>query len=116
MDKEKIHLIIVDLRNDIKQAIIDLEEILSLISDQQRIDSFNETFCKNCKQPCGRSNAEILNCVIKKRHIQTDMDERSYDKPYTKEYLEQDLKKIIQDLKAKYEDIELIDKKNEKNN
>lgn len=114
MDKETLDFMFNEITQDIKQAILDLEKILLITSNQQKIDSFEETYCKNCKQPCGRSNAEILNCVMNKRDIKTNIDERPKDKRYAKEYLEEDLKKIIQDLKKKYDEMKSISEKTEK--
>lgn len=116
MDKETFTLIFNEISQDIKQAILDLEKILLITSNQQRIDSFEETYCTNCKQPCGRSNAEILNCVMNKRKMKTNIHSRSKEHTYTKEFLEHDLKQIIQDLKKKYEEIKVLSKKIEENN
>lgn len=107
-DRADIQKIIDKTSADLKQIITDLEEIISLISNQERIDSFENRFCKNCNEPCGRSNAEILNCVIEKQKLTKKRNQEDKNKTYMKEYLEKDLNKMLKDLKLRYEDIQTI--------
>jgi hypothetical protein len=98
---------------DLRQGIIDLHRIRTLVIDETKIISFEDTYCKNCKEPCGRSNAEIYNCLMAK--MKKNKTKR-YDtiQQYTKEYLEQDLEKIIHDMKEKENHLLLIMEKIEK--
>ena len=93
---------------DLKEAISDLEEILSIVSAQDTIESFEGAYCEDCHESCGRSNAEIFNCMRNKISLTRAIEERYQDQEYAKEYLEKDLEKIISDLKEKYDEFKKI--------
>jgi CRISPR/Cas system-associated endonuclease Cas1 len=93
-----------DLENiidDIDKTISDLEQILKLIAQKESIDSYKSIFCTTCDKPCGRSNAEIYNCMIHRLEQTKDVKDRYNDVEYAKEYLEKDLKSIVNDLRKK---------------
>lgn len=94
---------------DIKQSIEDLESIQKRVHNETKIISYEETFCRNCKEPCGRSNAEIFNCMMGKTG-----KEPSKSKQYSKEYLENDLQRTIENLKKRKQHLTKIMEKIEK--
>jgi type II secretory ATPase GspE/PulE/Tfp pilus assembly ATPase PilB-like protein len=94
--------------DDLKEAITDLEEILSIVTNQDSIESFEGAYCEDCHEQCGRSNAEIFNCMRNKISLTKAIEERYQEKEYAKEYLEEDLEKIIEDLKEKHEEFKKI--------
>ena len=98
---------------EISQAKADLQHIISLVSDEKEIVSFEHTYCKECKEPCGRSNAEIYKCITERKNI-TEKKRDKTNEQYTKEYLEQDLKKIIIDLQKKEKHLKQIMEKIQK--
>jgi hypothetical protein len=97
-----IHQVLQTTIDNLDEVINDLEQILTLVSFQDSIEPFEGTYCKDCHEPCGRSNAEIYNCMIKKISLKEHKLGRSDEKDYTKEHLEKDLEQIIEDLKKKY--------------
>ncbi len=101
-----------ELSVGLTQVIDRLEKMVVNISDQGTIDSFEKGYCMTCKQPCGRSNAEILNCIIEKRKLKENFMQ-TIDDQYMKEHLEQDLKKIIADLTHYRNDLKMINKEDE---
>ena len=94
---------------DIKQSITDLDSIQKRVHNETKITSYEETFCRNCKEPCGRSNAEIFNCMMTKMNKEPVQSEQ-----YLKEYLEHDLQKTVQDLKKRKQHLTKIMEKIEK--
>jgi hypothetical protein len=51
---------------DLQHGIKDLHHIKKLVIDETEIISYEEKYCNQCKEPCGRSNAEIFNCMMTK--------------------------------------------------
>lgn len=94
---------------DINQEIDELHRITTLVTKESRIISFEQTFCKQCKEPCGRSNAEIFKCMMAKKEMKENNNQQ-----YTKEYLEEDLKKITIKLEENKEHLRKIMEKIEK--
>jgi flagellar hook-basal body complex protein FliE len=110
------HQLILDISTilkDISQGINDLQHIISLVSDEKEIISFENFYCKQCKEPCGRSNAEILKCVTTRKN-NTQKKRHKTNEQYTKEYLEQDLNEIIIDLQKKEKHLKQIVEKIQK--
>jgi hypothetical protein len=93
----------------IKQGIDDLHRMTNLVLKESKIISFEQTFCKQCKEPCGRSNAEIFNCMMTGKKIKGKNMQQ-----YTKEHLEEDLKKITINLEEKEKHLRKIMEKIEK--
>lgn len=100
------------IKMDITKAIEDLHHINHLVSNETEIISYEETFCKQCKEPCGRSNAEIFNCMMAKLNQKQNHE----IKKYTKEYLEHDLKELIKDLEEKEKHLQKIVENIQKHN
>lgn len=98
---------------DISQGIKELKYIISLVNDEKEIISFEQSYCKQCKEPCGRSNAEILKCITARKNI-TDKKRRLTNQQYTKEHLEQDLNEIIRDFQKKEKHLKQIMEKIQK--
>jgi DNA repair exonuclease SbcCD ATPase subunit len=97
--------------DDINNAISDLQQILDLVYSEKEITSYDSSYCKDCKEPCGRSNAEVYNCMMKKIQKTNQIQQKYNNIEYSKEYLQSDLKKIIEDLKQrKIELLELFKK------
>lgn len=90
---------------DIDKAIGDLEQILGHITKEDSIDPYESTFCKTCEKPCGRSNAEIYNCMMHKLEQTKNVQERYNKSEYAKEYLEKDLESTINDLQKRNNDL-----------
>jgi hypothetical protein len=99
-DEQQLLFDISTIIKDISQVINDLQHIISLVNDEKEIISFEQTYCKQCKESCGRSNAEILKCITARKNI-TEKKRHTTNQQYTKEYLEQDLREIIIDLQMK---------------
>jgi hypothetical protein len=97
--------------DDINNAISDLQQILDLVYSEKEITSYDSSYCKDCNESCGRSNAEVYNCMMKKIQKTNQIQQRYNDIEYSKEYLQSDLRKIIEDLKQrKIELLELFKK------
>jgi hypothetical protein len=112
-DEQQLLFDISTIIKDISQGINDLQHIISLVNDEKEIISFEQTYCKQCKEPCGRSNAEILKCITTRKNI-TEKKGHTINQQYTKEYLEQDLKEIIIDLQMKEKHLKQIMEKIQK--
>jgi hypothetical protein len=95
--------------SDIEETIQDIDSIQRQVHNETKIISYEETFCNSCEEPCGRSNAEIFNCM--KTKINEDSTE---NKQYSKEYLEQDLQKTREDLQKRKQHLTKIMEKIEK--
>ena len=93
--------------NDISSGIADLKEVILLVKGEKEIVPYEQTCCKQCKEPCGRSNAEILKCITDKKQLK-ERKIKTGNQQYTKEYLEQDLKEIIMDLQKKEKHLKKI--------
>lgn len=100
---------------DIQQGINDLNRITDLVSNEKQISSYEQTYCKQCKEPCGRSNAEIYKCMMARKQLNNESRPEEIQQ-YTKEYLEKDLKEIVMDLEKKEKHLKQIMEKIEKGN
>lgn len=112
-DEQQLLFDISTIMKDISQGVKDLEYVITLVNDEKEIISFEQTYCKQCKQPCGRSNAEILKCITSRKNIK-EKKKRENNQQYTKEHLEQDLIDIIKDLKQKEKHLKQIMEKIQK--
>jgi len=100
--------------HDIDKTISDLEQILKRITQEESIYSYKSIFCTTCDKPCGRSNAEIYNCMIHRLEKTKDAQDRYNEVEYAKEYLEKDLESIINDLRKKNNNLKDFFDKNQK--
>lgn len=94
---QQLILDISTISDNIKQDINQLKDIINLINIQKEITSYEQEHCKQCNEPCGRSNAEIFNCMMNKKNLKNG-NIPEHIKRYPKEYLERDLKEITADL------------------
>jgi hypothetical protein len=92
------------IKQEITKSIENLNRIFQLIKYETEIISYEETYCKHCKEPCGRSNAEIFNCMMAK----FDQKQTGRIKQYTKEYLEHDLQLLINQLEEKEKQLKVV--------
>ena len=110
---QQLFLDISAITNDITKAIEDLNHINQLVKKETEISSYEEKFCKQCKEPCGRSNAEIFNCMMTKINKNQTNNEINH---YTKEYLEHDLQALIKKLAEKQARLQKIMENIQKHN
>ena len=111
--KNKLLSDILLIRKDIQQNIEEITRIKDLVLDENEIVSYEGAYCKNCKEPCGRSNAEIYNCMMEKINKKNEK-QLEPNTQYTKENLEQDLKSLITDLQEKEKVVKRIMEKIQK--
>jgi hypothetical protein len=83
-----------NIKQDLSRILKQIEFIIKAIHKLKAIDSYKSSACEDCDKNCGRTNAEILKCLMKKsNHIKHDQNR--YDaQNYTKEILESDLKNM----------------------
>lgn len=115
VDQHQLLLEISTILKDIQQGIKDLNQIAELVSNEKQIKSYDQTYCKQCKEPCGRSNAEIYKCMMARKRVK-EHNKLEDIQQYTKEYLEKDLKEIISDLEKKEKHLKQIMEKIQKGN
>ncbi len=101
------------IMKDVSQGIKDLGYIILLVNDEKEIIPFKQSYCNQCKEPCGRSNAEILKCITARKNI-TNKERQVTNRQYAKEHLEQDLNKIIKDFQKKEKHLKQIMEKIQK--
>jgi len=92
LDNEKLLIDMTTILSNLKDDLKGIYRIKKRIFEEDEIRSFEQDFCKECKEPCGRSNAEIYRCLMKK------MKKEKNPQHYTKEQLEHDIEELIQHL------------------
>lgn len=92
------------IKKDIIQTSEHLQRINQAVINEPEIISYEKSNCKQCKEPCGRSNAEIFKCMMAKRN----QNQTEGITQYTKDYLERDLKDLIIELDKKQQDLQKI--------
>ena len=50
--------------DDFEEVIRVLKQMLTIVSSKESIESIKGEYCEDCNEPCGRSNAEIYNCMM----------------------------------------------------
>lgn len=94
---------------NLEENINDLDDqlslIISLIQKEESIQPFESTYCTNCDKSCGRTNAEIYNCIMDR--IKQTGDETEQQQ-YTKDFLEKDLQHLIEIIESCKKDLETI--------
>lgn len=110
LDNEKLLIDITTILSNLKNDLKDIYTIKKRIFEEDEIRSFKEGFCKQCKEPCGRSNAEIYRCMMKK------MKKENTPQQYTKEQLEHDIQELIQHLEKNEKQLTYIMEKIQKAN
>jgi len=93
------------LEDDIKDLDEQLTLILDLIKAEESIQPYKSTYCTNCDKSCGRTNAEIYNCIMERVNQTGDDAEK---KQYTKDFLEKDLQHLIDIIKTCKKNLETI--------
>lgn len=92
------------IKKEIKQASEHLHRINQSVINEPEIISYEKTHCNQCKEPCGRSNAEIFNCMMAK----LNQNQTEGITQYTKENLELDLQDLIKELDKKQQNLQKI--------
>jgi len=94
MEKKAIKVNLKEIKEDIQKSLHDLHHIIQFVQNEDSINSYESSYCKECDQDCGRSNAEIYNCMVDKlKHFQ--QVQQHYDRlQYTKDFLITDLEDI----------------------
>ena len=101
--KKNIHHLEKDIRDIDKQLTL----ILNLIQAEESIQPYESTYCTNCDKSCGRTNAEIYNCIMERMNQTGDDTDK---KQYTKDFLEKDLQHLIDIIKTCKKNLEAIKK------
>ena len=92
--KDAVEINLKEIKEDITNSLDHLREIIKSVKNEDSIDSYESSYCKDCDKQCGRSNAEIYSCMIDKLD-QAQQVQQQYDTmQYTKDSLIYDLEKI----------------------
>ena len=102
-----IKIIIRHLEKDIMEIDEQLSLVLTLIQAEESIQPYENTYCTNCDKICGRTNAEIYNCIMD-RMKQTG--ENKEKQKYTKNLLEKDLQYLLDIIETCKKNLETIKK------
>ena len=92
--KQSNHDTLSEIHQDLIEGIKNLRFIIKKVENEDSIDAFKSSYCKDCDKPCGRSNAEIYNCMMKKLDHAKKIQEQYEEMQYTKDYLEKDLDQL----------------------
>lgn len=94
VNKNEIEAMMHEVIDDLGNWINNLQHIIHSVQNEDSIDSYESSYCENCDKPCGRSNAEIFNCMMKKMQHAQKVQSQYDSMHYTKDYLQEDLKDL----------------------
>jgi len=92
--KDTLEVNLKEIKDNITVSIHHLREIIKSVKNEDSIDSYESSYCTDCDNECGRSNAEIYNCMIEKLSQAQQVQEQYDNMQYTKDFLISDLEKI----------------------